>query len=313
MPNDVSRNPTPMGEFQGFLREATPALVAVLARGGDVERLKRIALTSAMLNPELVTCDRKSYMTALLRCAQDGLLPDGREAVILPFRDKKSGRTQAQYLPMIAGVLKRLRNSGELATITAHCVYGSDNFAYHMGDDERIEHTRAVTVARGAFIAAYAIATLRDGSIYREVMTAEEIDQARQVSRAADGPAWSKWFSEMARKTVLRRLAKRLPSSADLDRMLDMEPDAHRALSQRPVDAYLGKQLPDDPSGQERQHQLACAARAAISDAANLEALGAAWQGIRTEYQHSGIPLPLDVEAAWRDRQEHLAGDGGQL
>jgi recombination protein RecT len=46
-------------------------------------------------------------------------------------------------------------------------------------------------------------------------MSRAEIEQVRAVSRSKDGAAWSQWWGEMARKTVLRRLIKRLPLSTD--------------------------------------------------------------------------------------------------
>jgi hypothetical protein len=44
-----------------------------------------------------------------VKLAQDGLLPDGREAAVVMFGNK------AQAMPMIAGILKKVRQSGEVA------------------------------------------------------------------------------------------------------------------------------------------------------------------------------------------------------
>uniref|UniRef100_UPI00195373C4 recombinase RecT n=1 Tax=Klebsiella aerogenes TaxID=548 RepID=UPI00195373C4 len=46
-----------------------------------------------------------------------GLLPDGREGAIVEFSGK------AQWMPMIGGLRKKVRNSGEIATWEAHVVY----------------------------------------------------------------------------------------------------------------------------------------------------------------------------------------------
>jgi recombination protein RecT len=45
----------------------------------------------------------------IVRLAQDGLLPDGREAAIVKFGNK------AQAMPMIAGILKKIRQSGDVS------------------------------------------------------------------------------------------------------------------------------------------------------------------------------------------------------
>jgi recombination protein RecT len=46
------------------------------------ERFVRVAITAIQQTPELVTADRKTLFGAIVRCAQDGLLPDGREAAL---------------------------------------------------------------------------------------------------------------------------------------------------------------------------------------------------------------------------------------
>ncbi len=187
-------------------------IARVLPPHVPIERFVRVALTTCQLNPQLFeTCERKSLMGSFMKCAQDGLIPDGREAAIVPFKG------QATYLPMIAGVLKKLRNSGELLSISVHVVYQKDKFDYSLGDEEHIHHTPYLDDDPGAEKLAYAVVKTKDGGIYREVMTRKEIEKVRNVSRASNGPAWTQWWGEMAKKTVIKRLAKRLPSSADVD------------------------------------------------------------------------------------------------
>lgn len=188
------------------------------------ERFVRVVVTAIQSNPDLQRANPDSVLGAALKCAQDGLLPDGREAALVVYNTKvknpDTGRDEwvkkAQYLPMIAGVLAKVRRSGELLTISSHIVYEQDAFTYILGDDERIEHQPFMGGDRGKAIAAYAVAKTKDGGIYREVMTLGQIEQVRNVSRAKDSGPWKDWWDEMARKTVLRRLAKRLPMSTDL-------------------------------------------------------------------------------------------------
>ncbi|MBX4421155.1 recombinase RecT, partial [Mycobacterium tuberculosis] len=81
-----------------------------------VEKFTRVAMTAIQNNPDLQNADRRSLFGAIVRLAQDGLLPDGREAAIVLF-----GK-QAQAMPMIAGVLKKIRQSGDVAKVSAHVV-----------------------------------------------------------------------------------------------------------------------------------------------------------------------------------------------
>src|SRR3546814_3363580 len=58
---------------------------------------------------------------------------------------------------------------------------------------------------------------MKDGSRLVEVRRKSDIEKVRAVSRAKGNGPWVQWWSEMARKTVMRRLSKRLPMSTDLD------------------------------------------------------------------------------------------------
>ncbi|MBM4438186.1 MAG: recombinase RecT, partial [Actinobacteria bacterium] len=122
---------------------------------------------------------------------------------------------------------KKLRNSGELLSISAHTAHENDHFEYELGDEEKIIHKPRLDGPRGLVIAAYAVAKTKDGGIYREVMSVDEIEKIRNVSRAKDSGPWSQWYEEMARKTVLRRLMKRLPSSADLDSLVEADNETY--------------------------------------------------------------------------------------
>ncbi len=184
------------------------------------ERFLRVAMTAVQNNPTLLECDRASLFAATMKAAQDGLLPDGREGAIIP----KKGA--AVWMPMVAGVLKKVRNSGEISTWSVHEVCERDEFDFELGDSERIYHKPRLS-ERGKIIAAYSIVKMKDGEVSREVMGMDEI---QAIMERSDGYQYAKknnkqnpWisdFSEMAKKTVIRRHAKRLPSSTDLDGLL---------------------------------------------------------------------------------------------
>jgi recombination protein RecT len=193
-------------------RPMEPEFKAALPAAYPVEKFKRVAKTAIQNTPALANADRRSLFGAFVRLAQDGLLPDGREAAVVMFGNK------AQAMPMIAGILKKIRQSGEVAKVSAQVVYANDKFVVKYGFDEDVEHVPPpLNEPRGEPIGAYATAVLKDGSHLLEVMSLEEIERVRKVSRAANNGPWVTWFGEMARKTVMRRLAKRLPMSTDLE------------------------------------------------------------------------------------------------
>lgn len=199
-------SPQMMGQF----KLALPAHITP-------ERFQRIAMTALLNNGDIAECSTQSVMNSLLRCAQDGLLPDNREAAIVKFKG------QAQYLPMVYGLIKRMRNSGEVSNVNAYCVYEADVFEYEIENGvERIRHKPNITGPRGQMLLAYAVIGFREEGTnpHIEVMTREEIEKARKASpnqKGSDTPQgiWAAWYDEMAKKTVLHRASKRVPTSAD--------------------------------------------------------------------------------------------------
>jgi phage RecT family recombinase len=180
------------------------------------EKFQRVVLTVVNMSPELVRADKTSLLSACMKCAADGLVPDGRDAALVVFGGK------VQYIPMYAGLMRRARNSGSISSISAHVVYERDHFEYRLGDDEAIEHRPVMGEDRGKLVAAYAIARFKDGSIQREVMTAADMAKVRKASRSGSGSSspWTAWEDGMWRKSVIKRLAKYLPLDADVDGLI---------------------------------------------------------------------------------------------
>lgn len=231
--------------FEQQLELYAPQIAAVLPSHITPEKFRRVVLTAINLNPDLLRADRRSLFNACVRAANDGLLPDGKEGALVVFntavrRKDANGRTvetwekRVQWMPMYQGLIKRARNTGELASIAAHVVYERDRFAYVLGDEERILHEPYIGADRGRPVGAYAIAHLKDGTIQREFVPVAEIEAMRATSRAPDSPAWGNWWSEMARKCAIRRLAKYLPASSELDRALDADETLQPADTEAP-------------------------------------------------------------------------------
>jgi recombination protein RecT len=225
----------PVAVIRQNLEVMAPQFKAALPAHVSVEKFSRVAMTAIQNNPQLQNADRASLFGAVVKLAQDGLLPDGREAALVMFGNK------AQAMPMIAGVLKKIRQSGEVSKISAQVVYENDHFKVSYGFDEDVEHNPpSLDKPRGNPIGAYATAVLKDGSRLLEVMSLEEIEKVRNVSRASKNGPWVQWWGEMARKTVMRRLSKRLPMSTDLEESVfqrdeTMAADLPRVIEQEPA------------------------------------------------------------------------------
>ena len=222
----TSSSITPMESMRGTLTSMSNEFEAALPPQISVDKFIRTTLTAVQMNPDLLQADRKTLLGTCMKAAQDGLMLDGREAAPVIFGGK-GGKTVA-YMPMVGGILKKIRNSGELASISAQVAYSNDMFDYQLGDDEKIIHKPLLGGDRGTPIAVYCIAHTKDGAIYREVMSVDEVEKVRKTSRAGSysSSPWATWWDEMAKKTVIRRISKRLPSSADVDAVMQSDLEA---------------------------------------------------------------------------------------
>lgn len=223
-PREILR--TQLFRMSGEFKSALPSHITP-------DKFQRVVMTAVQQNPDLMDADRRSLLMAATKCAADGLLPDGREAAFVIFNTKVKTKKKrpdgssidvedwmklVQYMPMIAGVLKRVRNGGVVSSLQAHVVYEKDHFIWKQGTEDSLEHIPLFPGERGAAIGAYAVARFKDGSppVFR-VMDKARIEKARNVSRNKNGPLWTQWWDEAACKTVARNLAKYLPSDAEIE------------------------------------------------------------------------------------------------
>jgi recombination protein RecT len=224
----TNNNEKPLNQitvFKGELDQMGAQFEAALPAHIPLERFIRVVMTAAQNNPDLVNkCTRRSLFNSCVKAAQDGLLPDGREGAIVPYG------ADAQWLPMIFGLRKKVRNSGELIDWDVHLVYENDHFEHELGDNAFIRHKRSMG-PRGEIVGGYSIAHLKDGGTSREIMSIDEIESIRKRTSKAksDKSPWNvaEYYGEMCRKTIARRHSKNLPMSSDLDDLIRRDDDLY--------------------------------------------------------------------------------------
>lgn len=238
------------------LTSMTPQFAAALPKHVDPARFVRVTMTALQMTPALLNADRRTLFASAMRASQMGLMPDGREGAIVMFKDV------AQFMPMVAGIMKLVRNSGEISTWSVQAVHENDEFECVFGDDERITHKRAKG-PRGQLIGAYSIVTMKDGEKSREYMDLEEISAIRKRSRSGTSGPWVSDFAEMAKKTVVRRHSKRLPMSTDLDEALREDDALFHPAEEAPAAV-------EQPASPKRASRLSKVADQAPADDGNV-------------------------------------------
>ena len=261
----------PLVRFRGQLEQRSNEFKMALPSHIKPEQFQRTIITAVQSDPDLLTADRQSLILACMKAAQDGLLPDKREAALVIYKENKKVDGQwvqkkaVQYLPMVYGLRKKILQSREVTDITAKVVYRREfdegSFIYEEGTESALRHRPLMDLtteeaADSNIIAAYSMATYKDGSKSYEVMRRFEIDKVRESSqtgatrdrkgqpRTPSGP-WVDWFPEQAKKTVLRRHSKTLPQSGDVIAAIDIE-ERDDALYANSASAALAVE-PDAP------------------------------------------------------------------
>lgn len=218
---------TPIQDIKQNLTRMAPEFAKLLPKHVSPDKFVNVAITAIMNMPSLVDAERRSLYNACVQAATDGLVPDGREGAIVTFAGK------AQWMPMIGGICKKVRNSGEIGDVDAQIVCANDNYDAWIDEKGRHFSFKKSKSDRGEEVCYFAYAVGRDGTFYFEEMTVEEMKAVEKVAIDKAKGKFTPWQGpfkgEMKRKTVLRRLAKyRVPQSTDLQRLTQTEDDIYQ-------------------------------------------------------------------------------------
>lgn len=219
------------------IQNMLPEFKMALPANVPAEKFVRTVLTAIQMNPQIAEATETSVINACMKAATDGLILDGREAALTIYNVNKGTREapkwakEAQYMPMVTGIIKRVRNSGEISLFNAFVRHENDLFKRKLGLELVLEH-EPNDDNPGKVIGAYAVCKYKDGEIDFEYMTIQQIESIRTRSKSPTKGPWATDYEEMCKKTVMRRLSKRLPMSSDLhnviqrvDELYDMNED----------------------------------------------------------------------------------------
>lgn len=258
----------PKEQIAHLLQSKRGEIAKMLPKHLNAERLLKVAQIAATTTPALAKCDVASLVGAIGQCAQMGLEPNTvlGHAYLVPFNTKRKDAqgverwvNSVQVIIGYKGLIDLARRSGQIVSIAAHEVCEQDTFDLVYGLDEKLEHRPAMG-ERGEVIGFYAVAKLKDGGHCFEFMSRLQVEQIMRgtQSKGNYGP-WKDNFTEMGRKTVIRRLAKYLPLSiefqtaAALDGMAEAGKDQNLDTSNI-IDGEF-TMMPDDMPHSDDQQQ----------------------------------------------------------
>lgn len=189
------------------------------------EREKSYAMQIFRKNPTLQKATLHSTLEAIVNVANIGLSlnPTSKLAYLVPRF--MGGYIEVCLEASYQGLVKLITDSGSAKNVYCHPVYDGDEFQEILGTTVEIIH-RPKRKSKD-IVMFYAVAVLHDGSKQVEIMTVSEINEIRERSESwksySQGKikscVWVSDYSEMGRKTVIRRLCKYLPKTNMWDRI----------------------------------------------------------------------------------------------
>lgn len=224
-------------------------LELALPKQVSVDRLVRIITTECRKNPSLLKCTKASFLSAIMQSAQLGLRPGEAlgQCYLLPFYRK--GTTNCQLIIGYRGMIELAYRSGKVKFIDAFPVYEKEfndpkYFEIRLGTNPRIKHRPCFDPDRGGLYLVYATATLADGTVVFQCMSRAEIEEIKMKSPGLKNSRgevntlspWVTAFEEMAKKTVIRRLFKRLPVSSEVVQAVFVDEKSERGRTMDPQD-----------------------------------------------------------------------------
>jgi len=211
---ELTQNQKAILNLQNLLARHKDQIALALPKHMTADRMLRVALTAATTNPELLKCDARSVASCIVQAAILGLEPNTPlgEAYLIPYKGI------CQLIPGWKGLLKLVRNTGELVMINAQVVRQNDTFEFEDGLDPTLRHKRAPggPEQRGPVVSYWAGAILRSGGRQFVVLAREEAEaHGRRFSKTFGKGPWTTDFDAMALKTCIRKLCKYLPASVE--------------------------------------------------------------------------------------------------
>lgn len=220
--------------------EASKDKFASFMPEAEIGKFMRVMNNAILRDPEIATASKSSVFLECQKAAADGLVLDGREAVLTRFKSNKrvqqggkwvdNWQTEVVYIPMIKGLRKLVHQSSHAASWNTGLVYQAE---YENGDFDytaeppSLRHKPMIVGERGPVVAAYSVVRMRNGAVSICVMTRGALDSIKNRTKSrkkgqnnqpgeVTGP-WATDEDEMFLKTVARRHFKSLPLGGKID------------------------------------------------------------------------------------------------
>ena len=217
--------------------ETKALTTAQLEKSGILRRMTEVGMKEATArkemsfavqlcnsSPTLQKCTLESVLAAVVNVANIGLTlnPAAKMAYIIARWNKQINGFEAVYMPDYRGLLFLATQAGGIVSAICDVVHENDEIVFEPTNSRNPVTHRPAWKDRGNIIGWYGVATLPNGDKQAERMLLDEVIEIRDRSDSFKGfkegkiksCPWDSDFSEMGRKTVLKRLLKYVPKTS---------------------------------------------------------------------------------------------------
>ena len=183
----------------------------------------------------------------LLRGAYLGLDALNKEMYLVPY-----GST-LNFMTSYTGAIKLAKQYSvrPIRDIYAKVVHEGDTFRRGVRNGEPYLDHDEISSSDSPVTYVYALCKYADGGMVYDVMTKADIENTRSASKAKNSLTWSRYWEEMAKKTVIHRLCKTLTIDFDskareaFDSGLEIETDP-KAMAEQEIAESANQMEYDD-------------------------------------------------------------------
>lgn len=215
-----------------LLKQRSDEIGLALPDGYTPERFTSVCINLVRACPKLLNCTPITFLATVMLSAQLGLEPGPPLGLswIIPRRNK--GQLEASFQIGAEGYRDLAYRSGQVKSIQAFVVYEGDDFGWMRGRGGVDWHHKPLGEPGREWTEVYAVAETSMGAEMFDAMTRAEVIEHRDkyVPYWKSSDSWKNEEDKMAKKTVLIRLCKSLPRSAEVRQAMVADGSTPREL-----------------------------------------------------------------------------------
>jgi len=236
--------------FDVALMDKLTSIEEALPKNFNKQRFVQESISVLKDRPELANLlktpqGKMQVMSGLLKGANLDLSFSNKEAHLIVYGNS------VQFIPDFRGSRKLVKKYSikPVDDVDSFLVREGDKLDVKIVGGVKTFDYEPIPMNNGQIVGAFAYVRYSDGTVKWEMMNLDELEAARNQSKAKNSPAWKNFLGEMYRKTVLHRLCK----NVDLDFENSNQRDLFMSGNEIETNNKIMKPKADNPFTEEAE------------------------------------------------------------